>query len=306
MRNLILYAALLVCAFPVLSATSSASAEESRDANVEKSEYDKIQDAVAFIRTKWDKTPSIGIVLGTGLGALADQIEADVEIPYGDIPHFATSTVKSHGGKLILGTLEGKTVVAMKGRLHYYEGYSVKEITFPIRVMRELGIKTLIVSNACGGLNPQYQPGDVVIIEDHISLFMPNPLVGVKDERLGTGMDMLEPYSRDLIALARKVALEDGVATQKGVYVAVPGPQFETRAEYRLLRGVGADVVGMSTVPEVMVAVHGGVKVLGFSVITDMGLPDSLEPCDLERVIKTANDAEPVLSKLVRDVVKAM
>ncbi|MBQ9812100.1 MAG: purine-nucleoside phosphorylase [Thermoguttaceae bacterium] len=306
MRNAVLYAALFACAFLFYPAQAPSRADDPQSASVEKSEYDRIQDAVAFIRTKWDKTPSIGIVLGTGLGALADQIDADVTIPYGEIPHFATSTVKSHSGELILGTLEGKTVVAMKGRLHYYEGYSVKEITFPIRVMRELGIQTLIVSNACGGLNPQYQPGDIMIIEDHISFFMPNPLNGVNDERLGTGMDMLEPYSRDLIALARKVPLEDGVATQKGVYVAVPGPQFETRAEYRLLRGVGADVVGMSTVPEVMVAVHGGVKVLGFSVITDMGLPDSLEPCDLERVIKTANDAEPVLSKLVRDVVKAM
>ncbi len=273
----------------------------------ELTEYDKIQEAVAAIRERWTKKADVGIVLGTGLGALAKSIVADVVIPYEELPHFARSTVETHAGKLILGTLEGKTVVAMQGRFHYYEGYSPKQITFPIRVMKALGAETLVVSNACGGMNPQFKPGDVMLIEDHINMLGINPLIGVNDDRLGPRFpDMCEPYSKELIEKARQVALENGIMMQKGVYVAVPGPQFETRAEYRLLRGVGADVVGMSTVPEVMVAVHGGVKVLGFSVITDMGLPDSLEPCDLERVIKTANDAEPVLSKLVRDVVKAM
>jgi len=276
-------------------------------AQVEAQEYDKIQEVVASIRARWTKKADVGIVLGTGLGGLADRIEADVVIPYEDIPHFAKSTVESHAGKLILGTYEGKAVVAMQGRLHYYEGYSPKEITFPIRVMKALGAEVLIVSNACGGLNPQFRAGDVMIIEDHINLLGCNPLIGANDERLGPRFpDMREPYSKDLIARARQVALDLGVPLQQGVYVAVAGPSFETRAEYRFLRGIGADVVGMSTVPEVIVAVHSGMKVLGFSIITDMGLPDALEPIDDDRIMQNAAEAEPKMNKIICGVLKTL
>lgn len=273
----------------------------------ELSEYDMIQEAAAAIRSRWDKKPDVGIVLGSGLGALVEKIDADVAIPYEEIPHFARSTVESHAGKLILGTLEGKTVVAMQGRFHYYEGFTPKQITFPIRVMKALGVETLIVSNACGGLNPQYKPGDVMFIEDHINLLGMNPLIGPNDERLGPRFpDMLEPYSHELIEKARKVALEKGIHTHTGVYVAVAGPNFETRAEYRFLRGIGADVVGMSTVPEVIVAVHSGMKVLGISIITDMGLPDSLEPTSHEVIVANANKAEAKMTAIVAGFLKAL
>lgn len=285
---------------PVQSSAAPASQSEL-------SEYDMIQEAAAAIRARWDKKPDVGIVLGSGLGALAERIDADVVIPYEEIPHFARSTVESHAGKLILGTLEGKTVVAMQGRFHYYEGFTPKQITFPIRVMKALGVETLIVSNACGGLNPQYKPGDVMFIEDHINLLGMNPLIGPNDERLGPRFpDMLEPYSHELIEKARKVALEKGIHTHTGVYVAVAGPNFETRAEYRFLRGIGADVVGMSTVPEVIVAVHSGMKVLGISIITDMGLPDSLEPTSHEVIVANANKAEAKMTAIVAGFLKAL
>lgn len=276
-------------------------------ADSEISEYDMVQEAAAVIRARWDKTPDVGIVLGTGLGGLADRIEADVVIPYEEIPHFAKSTVESHAGKLILGTLEGKNVVAMQGRFHYYEGYSPKQITLPIRVMKALGAKLLIVSNACGGMNPQYKAGDVMFIEDHINLLGMNPLIGPNDDRLGPRFpDMLEPYSHKLIEKAREVALENGIHTHTGVYVAVAGPNFETRAEYRFLRGIGADVVGMSTVPEVIVAVHSGMKVLGISIITDMGLPDLLEPATLEAIVKNAEKAEAKMNVIVSGFLRSL
>ncbi len=270
-------------------------------------EYDKIQEAVAVVRERWTKKADVGIVLGTGLGALAESIVADVVVPYEELPHFARSTVETHAGKLILGTLEGKNVVAMQGRFHYYEGYSPKQIVFPIRVMKALGAETLVVSNACGGLNPQFKPGDVMILEDHINMLGINPLIGVNDERLGPRFpDMIEPYSKELIEKARQVALENGILTQKGVYVAVPGPNLETRAEYRFFRAIGADVVGMSTVPEVIVAVHAGMKVLGFSIVTDMGLADALEPANIERILQNAAEAEPKMNKIIRGVLKTL
>ncbi|MBR4751727.1 MAG: purine-nucleoside phosphorylase [Thermoguttaceae bacterium] len=273
----------------------------------ELTEYDKIQEAVAAVRERWTKKADVGIVLGTGLGALAESIVADVVIPYEELPHFARSTVETHAGKLILGTLEGKTVVAMQGRFHYYEGYSPKQITFPIRVMKALGAETLVVSNACGGMNPQFKPGDVMLIEDHINMLGINPLIGVNDDRLGPRFpDMCEPYSKELIEKARQVALENGIMTQKGVYVAVPGPNLETRAEYRFFRAIGADVVGMSTVPEVIVAVHAGMKVLGFSIITDMGLADALEPANIARILQNAAEAEPKMNKIICGVLKTL
>ena len=273
----------------------------------ELTEYDKIQEAVAVVRERWTKKADVGIVLGTGLGALAESIVADVVIPYEELPHFARSTVETHAGKLILGTLEGKNVVAMQGRFHYYEGYSPKQITFPIRVMRALGAETLVVSNACGGMNPQFKPGDVMLIEDHINMLGINPLIGVNDDRLGPRFpDMCEPYSKELIEKARQVALENGIMTQKGVYVAVPGPNLETRAEYRFFRAIGADVVGMSTVPEAIVAVHAGMKVLGFSIITDMGLADALEPANIQRILQNAAEAEPKMNKIICGVLKTL
>lgn len=270
-------------------------------------EFDMVQEAVAKIRASWDKQADVGIVLGTGLGGLAERINAEVVIPYEELPHFARSTVETHSGKLILGTLEGKNVVAMQGRFHYYEGFSPKQITFPIRVMKALGAELLVVSNACGGLNPQFKAGDVMLIEDHINLLGMNPLIGPNDNRLGPRFpDMVEPYSHDLIAKARQVALENGIPTQVGVYVSVAGPNLETRAEYRFLRGIGADAVGMSTVPEVIVAVHSGMKVLGISIITDMGLADALEPANIQRIIDNAMNAEPKMNTIICGVLKSL
>lgn len=269
------------------------------------SEYDMIQEAASFVRDRWGKKVEIGIILGSGLGNLVSNIEVEESIPYEEIPHFAKSTVETHAGKFVLGRLEGKTIAAMQGRFHYYEGYTAKQIVFPVRVMRELGAEILIVSNACGGLNPQFQRGDVLLIEDHINLLGINPLIGPNDNRLGVRyVDMIEPYSRELRAKARQAALKLGIPTQQGVYVAVPGPNLETRAEYRYLRGIGADVVGMSTVPEVIAAVHAGMKVIGFSIITDMGLPDSLEPADVGKIIATAEAAEPKMNAIICELLR--
>ena len=305
LRSVVLVAALLSCV--VAFASENAPTPSVSEPQSDLSEYDKIQEAVSAIRARWDKKPEVGIVLGTGLGKLVDHIAADVVIPYEEIPHFARSTVESHAGKLILGTFEGKTIVAMQGRFHYYEGFTPKQITFPIRVMKALGVETLIVSNACGGLNPQFKAGDVMLIEDHINLLGINPLIGPNDERLGPRFpDMIEPYSKTLIEKARQVALENGIDIQRGVYVAVAGPNLETRAEYRFLRAIGADAVGMSTVPEVIVAVHSGMKVLGISIITDMGLADALEPANIERIINNAINAEPKMIAIIRGVLKTL
>jgi purine-nucleoside phosphorylase len=266
--------------------------------------YDQIQDARRFIETRWAGKPRFGIILGTGLGGLAEEIQTEAAFPYDEIPHFPHATVKSHAGRLTCGKLAGKTVMAMEGRFHFYEGWSLKQITFPVRVMKALGCEVLIVSNACGGMNPQWAKGDIMVIEDHINLLGDNPLVGKNDDRLGIRFpDMCRPYDPELIALTQRIALEERITCQKGVFVAVPGPNLETRAEYRFLRGIGADVVGMSTVPEVIVGVHAGLRNLGLSVITDQCLPDALEPAVLEDIIAVANAAEKKLRVLVRRVV---
>lgn len=266
---------------------------------------EKIRETRDFIRSKTNFEPRIGIILGTGLGGLVKEIAAESVIPYDEIPHFPVSTVESHVGRLIFGTLGGKSVVAMQGRFHYYEGYSMQQISFPVRVMKALGVHTLLVSNACGGMNPLFKPADIMLITDHINLFGDNPLIGVNDEALGPRFpDMSEPYSNELIELAEQIALEENIQVRKGVYVAVSGPNLETRAEYRFLRAIGADVVGMSTVPEVIVAVHASMRVLGVSVVTDACLPDALKPVNIKEILKAAAAAEPKLTLLLRRVVE--
>src|SRR3954452_11588391 len=270
-------------------------------------DWDHVQQATGAVRAHWSGTPRVGIVLGTGLGALAHEIEAEAAIPYPEIPSFPRSTVESHKGQLVCGTLAGHSIMAMEGRFHLYEGYSPWQVTFPIRVMKELGCRLLIVSNAAGGLNPLYDKGDLVVIEDHINLMAMNPLIGPNDDRLGPRFpDLIEPYDRALQNLALDVALQSNIVARRGVYVAVVGPNLETRAEYRFLRGIGADVVGMSTVPEVLVAVHAGLKVLGFSIVTDMCLPDALQPVRIEEIIAVANEAESRLRQIVRRVLERL
>ncbi|MDR2117219.1 MAG: purine-nucleoside phosphorylase [Planctomycetaceae bacterium] len=266
--------------------------------------YNQIQESLHFIRKKWNGTAKAGIVLGTGLGNLAKQIEANITLPYQEIPNFPHSTVETHAGNLVIGKLNGIDVVAMEGRFHAYEGYDLKQITFPVRVIKALGADTLFVSNACGGMNPQYRQGDIMVIEDHINLMGVNPLVGINDDRLGVRFpDLCEPYDKKMIDLALEIARKENFVAHKGVYVAVLGPNLETRAEYRFLRGIGADVVGMSTVPEVLVAIHCGMKVLGLSIVTDMALPDALKPGNVAEIIATANAAEPKLTKIVSGVI---
>lgn len=266
--------------------------------------YDHIQEAAAAVRAVWPGTPSVGIVLGTGLGHFADEISDRTEIPYEQIPHFPRSTAPSHKGRLVCGTLGGKAVVTMEGRFHLYEGYTAQQVTFPVRVMKALGCGVLICSNACGGLNPQFQSGDIMLIEDHVNLLGANPLIGPNDDRLGDRFpDMCNAYDRDLLALAKRVAIDEKISVQQGVYAAVTGPCLETRAEYRFLRTIGADVIGMSTIPEVIVGVHSKMRNLGLSVITDMCLADALKPVSLAEIIHTANTAEPKLRALVRRIV---
>ena len=266
-----------------------------------------VRRAADAVRARWALRPACGIVLGTGLGHLGRQIMLEAEIPYPEIPGFPVSTVESHAGKLLCGTLEGVSVVAMSGRFHHYEGYTLDRVVLPIYVMRELGAATVIVSNACGGMHPLWRAGDLMLITDHINLLGDNPLVGRNDDALGPRFpDMSEPYDPALRALARAVGLEAGLPLREGVFVAVQGPNLETRAEYRMLRALGADVVGMSTVPEVVAARHCGLRVLGVSIITDMCLPDALEPATLERILEVAGSAEPHLSTLVRGVVRRL
>lgn len=269
--------------------------------------HERIEAAAHAVRQRFARTPEVAIILGTGLGGLADDIEVETEIGYEELPNFPLSTVESHRGRLLCGTLGGRTVIAMQGRFHRYEGYSLQQVTFPVRVLRALGAETLIVSNACGGMHPLWEAGDVMLIADHINMLGDNPLIGPNDETLGPRFpDMSVPYDADLRALARRVAIEAGVVLREGVYVAVPGPNLETRAEYRFLRTIGADVVGMSTVPEVIVARHGGMRVLGLSIITDLCLPDALEPTDLQDILRVARDAEPKLRAVVRGVVERL
>jgi purine-nucleoside phosphorylase len=268
---------------------------------------ERVEEAAAAVRERFDRTPDVAIILGTGLGRLGAEIRTAVAIEYADIPNFPLSTVESHAGRLLCGTLSGKTVIAMQGRFHRYEGYSLQQVTFPVRVLRALGAETLVVSNACGGMNPLWNAGDLMLIADHINLLGDNPLVGPNDDRLGPRFpDMSDAYDARLRSTARAVALQRGIELREGVYVAVTGPNLETRAEYRFLRTMGADVVGMSTVPEVIVAVHAGMRVLGLSIVTDMCLPDHLEPATVEKIIAVANGAEPKLTQLVAGVLERL
>jgi purine-nucleoside phosphorylase len=267
--------------------------------------YSQIEAATAAIRSHWNEQPVAGVILGTGLGNLAAEIEAPIAIEYEQIPHFPKSTATSHRGRLVCGRLAGAPVVAMEGRFHQYEGYPLKQITLPVRVMKALGAGTLIVSQAVGGMNPYYRPGDVMVIDDHINLMGDNPLVGVNDDRLGPRFpDMSAPYTPELIDVALEIARKENFVAHRGVTVAVTGPNLETRAEYRFLRQIGADVVGMSTVPEVIVAVHASLRVFGLSVITDMCLPDALKPAVIEEIIAHANSAQPKLRALVLGVLR--
>jgi purine-nucleoside phosphorylase len=267
----------------------------------------QIDDAITHINKQTSLKPEVGIVLGTGLGELAKKIDKEVELSYEDIPHFPISTVETHEGKLLFGKITDRPVVAMQGRFHYYEGYTMQQITFPIRVMKFLGVKTLVISNACGGMNPLFRKGDLMIMDDHINLLGDNPLIGKNHDELGPRFpDMSEPYSNKLIQLAEEIALEEKIKIRKGVYVAVAGPNLETRAEYRFLRSIGADVVGMSTVPEVIVARHMDLEVFGISVITDECFPDALEPASVPDIIKTANAAQPALTLLMKRLIERL
>ncbi len=265
---------------------------------------ERIRAASGVITSRSKVRPRVAIILGTGLGALADEIDVESAIPYEEIPGFPVPTVETHSGRLLLGELSGQPVVAMQGRFHRYEGYTLQQVTFPVRVMRDLGAEVLIVSNACGGMNPMWDVGDLMLIADHINLLGDNPLIGPNPDELGPRFpDMSEPYDVGLQRLALEVAREERLTLRRGVYVAVTGPNLETRAEYRFLRLIGADVVGMSTVPEVIVAVHAGMKVLGISIITDSCLPDALQPARVEEIIRVASEAEPKLTLLIRNVV---
>jgi purine-nucleoside phosphorylase len=263
----------------------------------------QIAQAIDVIHAHWGGQPHAGIILGTGLGSLAGQIQTEATLDYSAIPHFPRSTTVGHAGQLVCGTLHGLPVVAMEGRFHAYEGYSQRQITFPIRVMRALGAELLVVSNACGGMNPHYAQSDIVVIDDHINLMNDNPLIGVNDDNLGPRFpDMSRPYDPVLIRRALEVARRENFVAHRGVYAGVTGPNLETRAEYRFLRAIGADVVGMSTVPEVIVAVHAGMRVLGLSIVTDVCFPDSLKPANIEEIIAAANEAEPKLRRIVLGV----
>ena len=264
-------------------------------------------EAVAFIKERLPIDPEYLLILGTGLGQLAEEMTVELELPYEEIPHFPVSTVESHAGKLLIGYLGGKSIMAMQGRFHYYEGYSMNQIAFPVRVAKMLGIQTLLVSNACGGLNPNFERGDIMLINDHINFLGDNPLIGPNDPDLGPRFpDMSQPSTERLLATAEQVALDAGIKMHQGVYLAVSGPMMETKAEYRYMRQLGADVVGMSTVPEVIAAVHMSMEVLGISVITDECFPDALEPVSLDDVLEAAAMAEPQLTRVVVGVLERL
>jgi purine-nucleoside phosphorylase len=267
---------------------------------------DRVAEAVGAIRGRWDQHVRAGIILGTGLGSLAREIEQQASFAFSEIPHFPVATAVGHVGHLICGRLGGLPVVAMEGRFHAYEGYSLEQVTFPVRVMKALGVELLVVSNACGGMNPSYARGDIMVLDDHINLIPGNPLVGLNDDRLGPRFpDMSAPYDPRLAARAVEIGRRENFVVHRGVYVAVLGPNLETRAEYRFLRAIGADVVGMSTVPEVIVAVHAGLRVLGLSIVTDMCLPDTLQPVVIDDILAAAAAAEPKLRKIVLGVLSA-
>lgn len=266
-----------------------------------------IDEAAASIRSRRDIRPRVGIICGTGMGSLADRVENKTIIPYDEIPHFPISTVESHHGNLMLGTLSGVDVFVMQGRFHFYEGYTMKQVTFPVRVMKALGCEAMIVMNATGSMNPFIKKGSLVILQDQINMMGDNPLIGPNDETLGPRFpDMSEPYSRKLIALAEDVALKAGIPTYRGVCIAVTGPCLETAAEYRAFRLMGADVVTMSTIPEVIVANHAGMKVLGISTVTDECYPDNLKPAEISEIIAAAQAAEPKLDVIVRGVLERL
>ncbi|MDL1957270.1 MAG: purine-nucleoside phosphorylase [Candidatus Desulfofervidus auxilii] len=268
---------------------------------------EKVKKAVKYIQNKTNFSPEIAIILGTGLGGIASLIKPEIIIPYTEIPHFPISTAPSHKGRIILGFLEGKKILAFQGRIHYYEGYDLKEVTFPVRISALLGAKLLIISNAAGGLNPLFKEADLMAIVDHINLMGANPLRGPNVDEWGVRFpDMVAPYDRELLNLLEKVALEEKIKLQKGVYVAVAGPSLETAAETRFLRLIGADAVGMSTVPEVIVAVHHGLRVLAISVITNVNLPDNYQPAPIEKVIATAKKAEEKLIRLLKHFLKVL
>jgi purine-nucleoside phosphorylase len=266
---------------------------------------ESIQNTVKYIKSRiGDFEPEVGIILGTGLGGLVKEIEVEKQLMYSNIPDFPISTLEFHSGKLIFGTLAGVKVVAMQGRLHYYEGYNMQQITFPVRVMKYLGIKTLFVSNASGSLNPAFKKGDLMAISDHINLQPQNPLIGRNEEELGPRFpDMSQPYRRDLIEKALNIASANNITCHKGVYVAVTGPNLETKAEYTYLRIIGGDVVGMSTVPEVIVANHMGLPVFAISVLTDEGFTDELQPVSIEDILKIAEEAEPKLTLILKELI---
>jgi purine-nucleoside phosphorylase len=269
---------------------------------------ENIQNTARYIKSRiGDFEPEVGIILGTGLGGLVKEIEVEKQLMYGNIPDFPISTLEFHSGKLIFGTLAGKKVVAMQGRLHYYEGYNMQQITFPVRVMKMLGIKTLLVSNASGALNPDFKKGDLMVIEDHINLQPENPLIGRNDDELGPRFpDMSQAYRRDMIKKALEIADKNNITCRKGVYVAVTGPNLETKAEYRYLRIIGGDAVGMSTVPEVIVANHMGLPVFAISVITDEGYTEVLEPVSIDTIIAIAAEAEPKLTLILKELIATL
>lgn len=270
-------------------------------------QLERIEAAKAFVAPRIPGRPDVGIILGTGLGQFAAAMPGATILPYAEIPYFPTPSVESHAGELVVGTLGGQLTAVMSGRAHYYEGYTMQEVTFPVRLLRALGVHTLVVTNAAGGLSPLHQAGDIVLTTDHINLMGDNPLRGPNEDALGPRFpDMSEPYSRELIALARDVALAERIPLREGVFVGVAGPNLETRAEYRFLRAAGADLVGMSLVPETIVAVHGGMRVLAFAVVTDVCLPDALEPVDVAKILATAAKAEPVLTRLVTKIVERL
>ncbi len=266
-----------------------------------------VADAVRAIKARTSLAPEVAVILGTGLGALADELKAEATIAYPDVPGFPTPTVETHAGRLLFGKLGARRVAIMQGRFHRYEGYTLQQVAFPVRVLKALGARTLIVSNVSGGMHPLWATGDLVLISDHINLLGDNPLVGPNVDAEGPRFpDMSAAYDPGLRQLARAVALEHKIVLREGVYVSVPGPNLETRAEYRMLRAMGADLVGMSTVPEVITAVHQGMRVLGLSIITDNCLPDALEPTSVEKIIAVARAAEPHLATVVRGVVERL
>lgn len=270
-------------------------------------QFDKIQEAVAYLRQFNKAGAKTAVVLGSGLGRFVNDIDISDEVPYAEIPHFPVSTVEGHSGKLIFGTVKDKPVIAMSGRFHFYEGYSAEDVVLPVRVLKYLGVESLLLSNAAGAVDPHYKVGDLMIIRDHISFFTQNPLIGKNDERFGTRFpDMSEPYDLAFISRAKKIAAANDIDVHEGVYVAVTGPTFETRAEYQLIRFIGAHVVGMSTVQEVIAAVHMGMKVFAMSVVTDIGIREDDNKITHEEVLEAANNAEPKFSTIFRELIAAI